>query len=261
MTPTPPQVPVSTHSTPTGTCGAARPTPPHTPVAVPPVSSLNVIPPLNNQTTTQCKWQQYDSFSDSEKEKVEAVLFLMDKFAVGDPFVHEWSMLVYGMPRSYLIKQCRDNLDSSCTLKSTSGPEPGAQISFKDSLNSKLNSLVSISFALKWYLFLFLSWNKCRMILNFKHSLHWQAEKGELSTDRRVRVKISGTMQCEWQDWPTLSESVPASLMMMMIICSLPEERNFVSGLHPLGSTRQLKGTLTTVFSVWDPHHISLSLS
>ena len=149
MTPTPPQVSVSTHSTPTGTSGAAPPTTPQTPVAVPPVSSLNGTPPLSNQTTTQCKWKQYDSLSDSEKEKVEAVLFLMDKFAVGDPFVHELSMLVNGMPRSYLIKQCRDNINSSCTVKPTSGPEPGAQISFKESLINKLNSLVSISFNLK----------------------------------------------------------------------------------------------------------------
>lgn len=86
---------------------------------------------------------QYDSLSDSEKERVEAVLFLMDKFAVGDLFVNELSMLINGMPRSYLIKQCRDNLNSSCIVKPTSGPEPGAQISFKESLISKLNSLVS----------------------------------------------------------------------------------------------------------------------
>ena len=152
MTPTLQQVPGSTHSTPTGTPGAAPPTPPQTPVAVPPangsscqatVTPLNGTPPLGNQTTTQCKRVQYDSLSDSEKERVEAVLFLMDKFAVGDPFVHELSMLINGMPRSYLIKQCRDNLNSSCTVKPTSGPEPGAQIFFKESLTSKLNSLVT----------------------------------------------------------------------------------------------------------------------
>ena len=87
---------------------------------------------------------QFNTLSDSEKERVEAVLFLMDKFAVDDPFVHELSMLINGMPRSYLIKQCRDNLNSSCTVKPTSGPEPGAQIFFKESLYmSKLNSLVT----------------------------------------------------------------------------------------------------------------------
>ena len=75
---------------------------------------------------------QFNTLSDSEKERVEAVLFLMDKFAVDDPFVHELSMLINGMPRSYLIKQCRDNLNSSCTVKPTSGPEPGAQICVGD---------------------------------------------------------------------------------------------------------------------------------
>lgn len=49
----------------------------------------------------------------------------MDKFVVGDFFVYEWSMLVYGMLRLYFIKQCRDNFDSSCILKLISGLELG----------------------------------------------------------------------------------------------------------------------------------------
>ena len=94
-------------------------------------------------TSPPCKWKQYDSLSDSDKAKVESVLFLMDKFAVGDSFVHELTMLSKGMPRSYLIKQCRDKLNSTCAVKPTPGPEPGAQISFKDSLVNKLKQLVS----------------------------------------------------------------------------------------------------------------------
>ena len=74
----------------------------------------------------------------------------MNKFAVGDAFVHELSMLTNGIPRSYLIKQCRDKLNSSCVVKPTSGPEPGAQISFKESFISKLKDLVSTSI---FYLF------------------------------------------------------------------------------------------------------------
>jgi hypothetical protein len=34
----------------------------------------------------------------------------MDKFAVGDAFIHELSMIVDGMPRSYLIKNVGTNL-------------------------------------------------------------------------------------------------------------------------------------------------------
>ena len=91
------------------------------------------------------KKNQYDSLSEADKEKVESVLYLMDKFSVGDAFIHELSMEVNGMPKSYLIKQCRDKLNSACSIRSTPGDAPGAQVSFKEALINKLNILASIS--------------------------------------------------------------------------------------------------------------------
>ena len=88
-------------------------------------------------------WKQYSSLSDKHKCKVETVLFLIDKFSVGDAFIHELSMAVNGMPKSYLIKQCQDKLNSTCLVKPTPGTEPGAQVSFKESLINKLRLLVS----------------------------------------------------------------------------------------------------------------------
>jgi hypothetical protein len=67
----------------------------------------------------------------------------MDTFAVGDAFIHEMSMMVDGMPRSYLIKQCREKLNNACAVKPTPGPEPGAQLSFRDVLINKLKLMVS----------------------------------------------------------------------------------------------------------------------
>ena len=91
-------------------------------------------------TVTQ---NQYNNLTSESKCKVEAILFLMDKFAVGDAFIHEMSMIVEGMPRSYLIKQCRDKLNSTCAVKPTPGAEPRAQLSFRDSLVNKLRFMVS----------------------------------------------------------------------------------------------------------------------
>ena len=71
------------------------------------------------------------------------MLFLIDKFSVGDAFIHELSMAVNGMPKSYLTKQCQDKLNSTCLVKPTPGAEPGAQVSFKESLINKLRLLVS----------------------------------------------------------------------------------------------------------------------
>ena len=66
-------------------------------------------------------------------------------YFVVDEFIHELSMIVDRMPRSYLIKQCRNKLNSICAVKPTPGPEPGAQLSFKDSLVNKLQLMVSIN--------------------------------------------------------------------------------------------------------------------
>ena len=35
-----------------------------------------------------------DSLSEEEKEKVDKILFLLDKFCVGDSFYHEFSMIM-----------------------------------------------------------------------------------------------------------------------------------------------------------------------
>ena len=88
------------------------------------------------------KGKQFDSVTEADKSKIETVLFLMDKFAVGDAFIHELSMVIDGMPRSYLIKQCRDKLNSTCSVKPIPGGQAGAQVSFKESLINKLNLLV-----------------------------------------------------------------------------------------------------------------------
>ena len=48
----------------------------------------------------------------SEEEKNP----LLDKFCVGDAFYHELSMTTDGLPRSYLVKQCRDELYKMCQI-------------------------------------------------------------------------------------------------------------------------------------------------
>ena len=47
------------------------------------------------------------NLDEEEKNKVEQVLFLLDKFCVGDEAYHELSMITEGLPKSYLVKQSR----------------------------------------------------------------------------------------------------------------------------------------------------------
>ena len=45
----------------------------------------------------------FDALSDEDKSNVEMVLFLLDKFCVGDSFYHEVTMLFDDLPRLYLV--------------------------------------------------------------------------------------------------------------------------------------------------------------
>ena len=88
---------------------------------------------------------QYAKLSEDDKAKVESILYLIDKFGVGDEFIHELSMTVDGMPKSYLIKQCRKDLNSGCVIKSTPGKAPGAQYSFKELLVEQIKHMVCMT--------------------------------------------------------------------------------------------------------------------
>ena len=68
----------------------------------------------------------YKNLREEEKDKVEQVLFLLDKFCVGDEVYHELSMIVEGLPKSYLLKQKRSDLNKTYHIERTPGKYPGA---------------------------------------------------------------------------------------------------------------------------------------
>lgn len=71
----------------------------------------------------------FESLSQAEKDRVEKVLFLLDKFCVGDMFYHEFSYICDGLPKSYLIKQCRSKHNDMCHITSLPGSFNGCQVS------------------------------------------------------------------------------------------------------------------------------------
>lgn len=85
----------------------------------------------------------FDALSDEDKSKVEMVLFLLDKFCVGDSAYHEMTMLFDDLPRSYLVKQKRNMLNQMCHITSTPGEEEGAQVSFKELLRERIKDYVT----------------------------------------------------------------------------------------------------------------------
>ena len=109
---------------------------------------------LQSQFTDQASNQketQYSRLSKDDKARVESILYLIDKFGVGDEFIHELTMTVEGLPKSYLFKQCRNALNESCYIKSTPGKAPGAQHSFSKLLADQIQNMVGTNFVTFYY--------------------------------------------------------------------------------------------------------------
>lgn len=67
----------------------------------------------------------------------------MDRFGVSDQFYHHLTMVFNELPRSYLVKQCKHNLNEMSHLTVTPGKSPGVQTSFKELLREQMLDLVS----------------------------------------------------------------------------------------------------------------------
>ena len=66
----------------------------------------------------------------NDQKAIEQILHLLDKFCISDEFYHELTIMYDDLPRSYLIKQCRNNLNKVCHIERVPGPHPGTQIDF-----------------------------------------------------------------------------------------------------------------------------------
>ena len=67
--------------------------------------------------------KQYKDLPDAEKQKIKEVLYIQDKFCIAEAAYHELTMIPAGesLPRSYLIKQCKDSLNKLSHIERTPG--------------------------------------------------------------------------------------------------------------------------------------------
>lgn len=70
----------------------------------------------------------YSKLSEEDKIQIEEILYLLDKFCVGDSFYHELTMVTDGLPRSYLIQQCRTELNKVCHIDCLPGSQLGTKV-------------------------------------------------------------------------------------------------------------------------------------
>lgn len=82
--------------------------------------------------------KSYNELTDEEKEKVQQILFLTDKFCISEAAYHELIMSADGehLPRSYIVKQCKTHLNSLCHISRIPGGEEGAQLDFETELKN-----------------------------------------------------------------------------------------------------------------------------
>ncbi len=66
----------------------------------------------------------------------------MDTFCIGDAAYHALSVIECGLPRSYMIKQCRSDINKQFVITRTQGDLIGAQMSFKQELRRKIKEKV-----------------------------------------------------------------------------------------------------------------------
>lgn len=66
----------------------------------------------------------------------------MDKFCIGDAAYHELTIMNDGeLQKSYLVKQCRGELNKLIHVTRTPGKDPGVQLSFREELVYQLEKI------------------------------------------------------------------------------------------------------------------------
>ena len=91
------------------------------------------------------KVSRYQNLPEEEKIRIKEVLHILDRFCVGDAAYHALCEEESGLPRSYLVKQCRSDINKSFTITRTPGDLIGAQMSFKLELKRKIREKVGVS--------------------------------------------------------------------------------------------------------------------
>ena len=79
--------------------------------------------------------------TDNGEDRVLQILYLLDKFGVGDTFYHELSMIDKSLPRSHTVKKPRSECNSQVELQTIPGYD-GVYRSFETTLQEQLRTLV-----------------------------------------------------------------------------------------------------------------------
>jgi hypothetical protein len=90
--------------------------------------------------------KSYKELPVEEQQKVEQILYIMDKFCIGEATYHELTCCLGGknLPRSYLIKKCKEDINKLIYIQRTPGEPNGAALNFCDELRCVIEKMVSL---------------------------------------------------------------------------------------------------------------------
>ncbi|CAB4025093.1 Hypothetical predicted protein, partial [Paramuricea clavata] len=88
--------------------------------------------------------KSYQKLSEDEKDVIKQVTFITDRFCIGEAAYHELTFGESGadLPRSYLIKQCKQDLNKLVHISRTPGQAEGAQLDFESELADVLRNKI-----------------------------------------------------------------------------------------------------------------------
>ena len=89
------------------------------------------------------KMRAYEKLPVDEKEKIRAILYIMDKLSISWKAYHELTQQDQSLPRSYLVEGRQATTDSRWNIRKTPGEKPGAELPLEDLLKQQIEEHVS----------------------------------------------------------------------------------------------------------------------
>jgi hypothetical protein len=83
----------------------------------------------------------YTSLVDMENEKAKNIICILDSFCISDEAYHELTLHSKDIVKSYLIKQCREDVNKTFSISQTTGPPSGAQLVFYETIDRLLDQI------------------------------------------------------------------------------------------------------------------------
>ncbi len=84
--------------------------------------------------------KKYGELSEEDKNKIESIVYLQYRFCTGDNFYHEMTFVENSLPKSYIIKPCRKDLNKLSHIERTPGVKEGVQVSLREELSNLLEN-------------------------------------------------------------------------------------------------------------------------